>query len=93
LVLNYNEALRALGAVFRILTALVGSGHLGPDPDASFIYFLEPISGGKIPEETCQKIYLGQDPDPVKNRPDPQHMLGGSRLRSSISYEIDGDCI
>jgi hypothetical protein len=27
----------------------------------------------KFPEDTWPKIYLGRDPDPVKNRPDPQH--------------------
>jgi hypothetical protein len=26
----------------------------------------------KIPEGNCPKIYLGKDPDPVKNRLDPQ---------------------
>jgi hypothetical protein len=27
----------------------------------------------KFPEKIRPKILLGQDPDPVKNRPDPQH--------------------
>jgi hypothetical protein len=26
-------------------------------------------------EENCPKFCLGQDPDPVKNRPDPQHLF------------------
>jgi hypothetical protein len=37
------------------------------------MYFLENISAKKILRKIWPKIYLGQDPDQVKNRPDPQH--------------------
>jgi hypothetical protein len=51
------------------------------------VYFFR-IFPLKNPEETWPKMYLGQDPDPVKNRPDQQRWSKALPYRTTTSVAI-----